>query len=990
MSTQASQAQYDFLSYVRIGVAASLTAADPLTGDLPARGALSAALTVQAQPIDPTRPPATLTQQVSMPVQLYGPGDVVGIAPEQIVRTEPRAGTLSFEPNYFAAVEFDQLDFPWRYTPAAPTLRSTTEPGGRLRPWLCLIVLTAAEFSDVPGQQHPLPAITVTDPTALPDLDESWAWAHVQVAGGAVAGAMDLAAQIASAPGLAGARMFCLRKLVADAIYTAMLVPAFEAGRLAGLGQDAPRGAGATTAPAWSASTPPGLQLPVYYRFSFGTGAGGDFETLLRLLQPGPLPITVGQLTLDVSDPGWGLPDAGGPLELGGALGPLDPPPATWPDAAKQQSFQDALRTLVNQTGPGTDDPEHPNCEDPVIVPPLYGHWLAAQPSLDPPPSAPSPLPWLTDLNLEILNRVPAGLGTQVVHKYRSQLLASAWEQVEGIHQINQQRRQAQLARATLAAVHLKHLQSASPETLLLLTSPVQSRLLDMTTAPARQTVRAALGQSRIPVRAVSPAFRRVSRPLGGPASRQVTGTPRSAGSIIQYLNSDAAVAASLPVPAPATLDAVSAGVTRALGQPAAKMRFANLTPSMFASVATAVPGRLVPITRAGGQTMDAQAFSAAASRVAAYLQAPASDPPPAPAANVASLRSTLLQRLDPDTTVATRLSTQVVVAGTAAGGASQAGDELEPLLWEPTFPQPMFQPLADLSQEFVLPGLRTMPPNTVTLVEPNRAFIESYLVGLNHEMARQLLWDLFPTDQLCTYFQHFWNTTGFLPGPIDPPDLADHLQDIVPIHTWSRQSQLGQHEPPRGTVATPLVLVIRWLGFLLYPQTTVYACQAQWDAVSGTRVLGTTEMQPLFRGSLPPDVTFFGFNLSETEARGAKDPSRDAGWFFVFQQDIAGPRFGLEPAPDPYRVGAVTQWRDLSWANFAASAAELAQLRFLSVKQQTLGVTIAPGDGERDAPPAAWGPTLDAGQVAGITLRLPFRAAIHADLMLPDTSPAS
>ena len=37
--------------------------------------------------------------------------------------------------------------------------------------------------------------------------------------------------------------------------------------------------------------------------------------------------------------------------------------------------------------------------------------------------------------------------------------------------------------------------------------------------------------------------------------------------------------------------------------------------------------------------------------------------------------------------------------------------------------------------------------------------FVEAYMVGLNVEMARELLWRGFPTDQRGTYFDAFWGT---------------------------------------------------------------------------------------------------------------------------------------------------------------------------------------------------------------------------------------
>ncbi len=68
---------------------------------------------------------------------------------------------------------------------------------------------------------------------------------------------------------------------------------------------------------------------------------------------------------------------------------------------------------------------------------------------------------------------------------------------------------------------------------------------------------------------------------------------------------------------------------------------------------------------------------------------------------------------------------------------------------------------LRDLSQDFLFPGLEHVPPNTVTLLETNPKFVESFLVGLNAEMSRELLWRNYPTDQRGTYFRQFWDTSA-------------------------------------------------------------------------------------------------------------------------------------------------------------------------------------------------------------------------------------
>ena len=84
------------------------------------------------QPVDGETP---LMETVTRNINLYGPGDIVGIDPSAIVKVEPRDQITNFEPNYLPYIEFYDEDFPWRYTPAAPDTALH-----RLRPWLALIV----------------------------------------------------------------------------------------------------------------------------------------------------------------------------------------------------------------------------------------------------------------------------------------------------------------------------------------------------------------------------------------------------------------------------------------------------------------------------------------------------------------------------------------------------------------------------------------------------------------------------------------------------------------------------------------------------------------------------------------------------------------------------------------------------------------------------------------------------------------------------------
>ena len=123
---------YSFLPWLRRGIATQISQ-DPGTA---ARASIEVKLRIDGTP---RAAGTTLTREVGHDVQLYGPGDVIGVDPRSIVRTEPRDWVTNFDPNYLAFVEFYEEDYCWRYSPAVPD--ATT---GRLAPWLALIVLTVS------------------------------------------------------------------------------------------------------------------------------------------------------------------------------------------------------------------------------------------------------------------------------------------------------------------------------------------------------------------------------------------------------------------------------------------------------------------------------------------------------------------------------------------------------------------------------------------------------------------------------------------------------------------------------------------------------------------------------------------------------------------------------------------------------------------------------------------------------------------------------
>ncbi len=236
--------------------------------------------------------------------------------------------------------------------------------------------------------------------------------------------------------------------------------------------------------------------------------------------------------------------------------------------------------------------------------------------------------------------------------------------------------------------------------------------------------------------------------------------------------------------------------------------------------------------------------------------------------ADLDGIAATLKTKLDPTLTIAQAYTGRYALAGAAIW---EPFDPLEPLLAAPEFPQPMYRPLAQLDNEWLLPGFDKIPPNSATLLKTNQRMIEAYMVGVNHEMARELLWREYPTTQRATYFRQFWDTAGY----VAPPGgglTPEQLKDIVPIHTWRPPSDLKEHSPrppvPGGD-SDYLVLFIRGDLLRRYPNTEVYAVKAKWGGQVDGRVIDDPAndveakekiAHPLFSGFMDPDANFFGF----------------------------------------------------------------------------------------------------------------------------------
>jgi hypothetical protein len=946
-------ASLTFLPWVRQGVAAAINTPDTLGARQRAVVDLSATVRVVASPT-PTAPPPP----VPMNVRLRGPADVVGIDANQIIRRDPHPGTNDFEPNYFPCVEFDRPDFPWLFTPASPAANA------KLRPWLCLVVvrkqdgvtLTSTPNSPLPVLQIAAPALPASE---LPDLAECWAWAHAQAAGddsteGAVRAALN------GPPERSLSRLICPRILAPTTDYIACVVPTFDLGRKAGLGiaiQDSELIAATALAASWSLAPPPAGQqpapaaLPVYHHWEFRTGVGGDFASLAAALKPRPAPAELGHRPFAIGAPGFDLP-SGFPtqakLEVQGALRPMLPTGANdvmppWPDNTLPV-FQDKLAGIVN--APGVAAELQPGA-DPLLAPPLYGDCYRGRPTVS--ATGATSTVWLDQLNLDPRLRSVAAFGTRVIQEHQEALMASAWEQAGELQRANQRMRQLQMSMTVGGRIQVRHFTPLSDEASLRMNAPMLGRI-GLSTTPGSSML-AMVKKSSIPVRALSPAMRRIGRQRG-PLTRRMAaqGTPRSAA--LPWVEALARGNASLPVSTWFDLATVGSVIQHtALFTPI--MSYASVTDQVVASRAS-MPwfvvrpeGQPGPVTSYSdtyvtGQPGQYDSPSARAFRKAAIDHLKRINPGRSAASpsiispvSLLALRGSLAQQT-PIQAVAALARRVVSASATAPSRAirafatrltATAGAGLDTITVTPTFPQPMYEPLRDLAQDLLLPGLESVQPDTVLGLETNRRFVEAYMVGLNVEMGRELLWRGFPTNQLGTCFNCFWGGGA----------------DITPLHTWGDR-KLG--DPPSPAPRENFVMLMRGALLRRYPNALIYLAPGVMTGPGGTRVPSedvATEKLPVFAGAVQPDINFFGFNITSAQAVGT-GTGTDQGYYVVIQQHPTEPRFGLD-------------------TTVSVSASHL------SIAAKPAQVPVPTG--------LTWG--KNAAHMAGIIRRRPVRLAIHA-----------
>ncbi len=605
----------------------------------------------------------------------------------------------------------------------------------------------------------------------------------------------------------------------------------------------------------------------------------------------------------------------------------------TDPTSTIEELNKDAGITTKN----GEGDP------DPVITSPLYGRWHALQQRLlldRTGNNLPHFKNWMHELNLDPRFRIAAGLGTQVVQKGQEEYMQAAWEQVGKIIEANNQIRFAQIATEASSKLYELHINTLSTEKAFLFTSPIHKRVLyrDL-------TVYKNVHESVIPPAITSGSFRKMIRPRGSIMKRLTFSKEIGVNNFIERIN-DGLVKVAPPVEDPEgainLTDITKYVIPKSIYQVITNLfqrikwllylalifllvvliiialivnpigpillgviilavilssLWLRKTISQDSQIPKAVdkypkspnfiitkPGTNFNPTKGSTDSEEATRFKAALKDAFTLISTRFPDHE-WKKLEFTAITKHVVESINPRLTIPRRTFDILELPQHIR---ENLVEKFAPVMVHPEIDLAMYKPLVNISTELFLPNLNKIEPNSITLLENNQKFIESYMVGLNHEMSRELLWREYPTDQRGTYFRQFWDVHGFLsPQVYSIDDLKERyqrvlnkrkisnlyyyysllessptldsellneaqvaisreeLKDIVPINFWSKtdtsrielsdpnsqsRNELGTHnQKAEISGKTQLVLVIRGELLKKYPTAVIYAQRADW-----------------------------------------------------------------------------------------------------------------------------------------------------------------
>ncbi len=1029
-------ARYQFHAWSRRGISANIIEADDL-------GNGAAAVKERAEiPIAVT----LNTTDVPKNFSLIGPGDITGIQSDMIVRTEPLNWITNFEPNYLAFIEFYDEDFAWRYTPASPSgnkLRpwlfllvvkeNEFERTKRKIP-LPSININAPEvfppFKDTWLWAHVHSDADIPD-SELSDYEEFL---------------LSLNKTVNNDPDQLFCRLMSPRKLDANTKYYAFLVPAFETGRLAGLElptanvvaqlpswDDSGAKGEMPVYYEWFFQT--GNNADFESLVKLLEPRAMDPRVGIRDMDASrPGFVRADDVTQEIPGTQPAILGLEGALKSPTTVSTVFPnPPAS--------AFQAELQKIVNLPAIQAAD----LTEDPIVSVPLYGGKHAKKSATDVVLLDVGKSTWVNDMNRDPRTRVPAGFGTLVIQKNQEKYMQKAWGQIAKIIEANRLIKASMFLMQVTVRYTQKTFSKLPDNVLMAMTKPVHTRVMGSPTTIYQQISDSILpttvfsGAFRRLIRPNGKLVKRLGAngPLvyndlvtkindgtltAAPPKKMPVGLPNTkdfSGKIFPYQLSHlvlwllknrllifiilvvlllllmfitgayltfailivAVVSAYFALARFLKGRADDQAAAESLDDPAKAAEELEDIPvkpdfTLTLSDETVTPGPTP--TTPGADSVEAKNFRVALKDLLGRLVLQAPDPVLV-AVDLGNAHKKLYDAIDPYRAYPKRLNKYVKFPSYIQ---MDVPEKIFPAMAYPDFEDPMYKGLCDISNELLLPNLKLIPENTISLLKTNQKFIESYMVGLNHEMGRELLWREYPTDERPSSFRQFWDVKGIIRPKADKTEaeLTEEYKDIKPIHTWPVSSLLGRHNnrDAEGD-AEQLVLVIRGDLLKRYPNTLIFAQKAipgetpDDDPVIDLDLSDTefdTQLKfPLYKAEIAPDIKFFGFDLTIEQARGTQPTpgfTDNLGWFFVIQEIPGAPRFGMDISFNQGSDGL--SWDDLAWTNFDPG-----------IKFITAGTKPAIPLPQPDL--NQWG--ADSAYMASILFQKPSMVAVHAKEML-------
>jgi hypothetical protein len=975
--------KYTFIPWLKEGLSLSNEVVDQLGENTPtgiSRGYLSAVLKYTADTTEHSLDARTFN--------LFGPGDVMGVKNESIINKYPSPNAVTAEPNYLPYIEFYDEDFPWRYTPAIAHSGSTQ----RLTPWLALIALKASEFDD--QSNYPLPAIKVKDAgTGIPlpqdPAKELWAWAHVQISD-IVDNTSDstFAESIeevrANNPDAIISRIMAARKSEPNTTYHLFLVPTFENGRLAGLGLDP---VADVLTMAWGTTE---VILPYYQRWSYATSENEDFESLVDELAPIVMDPQAGvryfdfrtvenafenSLDYDILNPANSVTTT----DKWGLMGALKSPStavADWTDAAQKLTFEEELRAYLNKGEERLNIVDNAEAH-PVVLPPIYGKWHAKVTEVAAPPYE----GWIKDVNLDLGNRATAGMGTDIIIENQENFMKHAWEQVGEIIKANQALNLALMAKEIGKCYHNRHIQPLTKEKLLKVSKGVAKRTIPQGES---STVFKQMNESNLPNGNIERAFNKITR-----TKNRVTQVTLSKAGILagaqgakSFYNNLATDLNDLSKPLITTAVKKDFLATNFLSAPEQLIIFNDL--QLAESTGTSKTYYVVQAQEPDApvwEDLNGLPYDAEEDR---------------PELDINAVHTNVLEATEPKKVIKDLYGNMISQVGQPVA----AVETLDQIQAAPHFRWPMYEHLVKISTDLMFPGLDQIPDNSVTLLETNNVFIQSFMLGLNHEMSRELLWREYPTDQRGTYFKQFWDSVDHVDDQgktiFTEEAVEETRQDISDIHGWNKAFNIGSASfAGDGSIATTtvendMVLVVRGEVLRRYPNTVIYAQKAAPRVGNNARQLADDSDPlnikfPIFSAKIN-DIVLLGFDLTAT------DVSEGDGWYFVFRERPGQTRFGMDIERDG-EIGTgnaaetIADWNDLSWSEALNSPGFLSASGVLNPRTGIADAAgIDYGTSGNDYWPNESGATFlhtSSAEIGHALYQSPVMVAVHATKML-------